>query len=70
LLEGPPNQEKSDSDFREWLNKTFRDKDAQSDFMRKNYIPPDMDLSFSNFAEFSEAREDLIKHRLKRLLLD
>jgi hypothetical protein len=70
LLEGSPNQEKSDSDFQEWLNKTYKDKDAKSDFMRKNFIPANIDLSFGNFMEFFDARDDLIKHRLKRLLLD
>ncbi|OGO20597.1 MAG: hypothetical protein A2144_02835 [Chloroflexi bacterium RBG_16_50_9] len=70
LLEGSPNQEKSDSDFQQWLNKIYKDKDVKSDFMRKNFIPADLDLSFGNFTEFFEAREDLIKHRLKRLLLD
>jgi uncharacterized protein with ParB-like and HNH nuclease domain len=70
LLEGPPNQEKSDSDFQQWLNKIYKDKDAKSDFMRRNFIPTDLDLSYSNFEEFFKAREDLIKHKLKLLLID
>jgi hypothetical protein len=65
-----PNQEKSDSDFKEWLNKTFKEKDAKIDFMRKNYIPTDIDLSFDNFEELFRVREDLIKHKLSQLLLD
>jgi len=70
LLEGSPNQEKSDSDFQDWLNKTYKDKDAKSDFMRKNYVPLGLDLSFGNFEEFFEAREDLIKHKLVNLLME
>jgi len=70
LLEGSPNQEKSDSDFQQWLNKIHKDKDAKSDFMRRNSIPIDVDLSFNNFEKFFEAREDLIKHKLKHLLID
>lgn len=70
LLEGPPNQEKSDSDFQQWLNKIYKDKDAKSDFMRRNSIPTDVDLSFNNFEKFFKAREDLIKHKLKHLLID
>lgn len=69
LLEGPPNQEKSDMDFQEWLNKKYKDKDERSDFMRKNYIPTDLDLSFGNFKEFSKARESLIKRKLTTLLM-
>lgn len=70
LLEGSPNQEKSDSDFQQWLNKIYEDKDAKSDFMRRNSIPTDVDLSFNNFEKFLKAREDLIKHKLKHLLID
>ncbi len=70
LLEGAPNQEKSDSDFQEWLNKTYKDKDAKLDFMRKNYIPSEVDLSFGNFKEFFDAREDLIKHKLTSILME
>ena len=70
LLEGPPNQEKSDSDFQQWLNRIYKDEDAKSVFMRTNSIPTDLDLSFSNFEEFFKARQDLIKDRLKRLLID
>ena len=70
LLEGSPNQEKSDSDFQQWLNKIYKDKDAKSDFMRRNSIPTDVDLSFNNFEKFFKAREDLIKHKLKHLLID
>lgn len=69
LLEGIPNQEKSDIEFQKWLNITYKDTEARSDFMRKNYIPVDMDLSFSNFAEFLEARKDLIKQKLIQLLI-
>ncbi len=70
LLEGFPNQEKSDSDFKEWLNKTYKDRDAKSDFMRRNFIPTDMDLSFINFEGFIEAREKLIQQQLKQILID
>ena len=69
LLEGIPNQEKSNIEFQKWINKTYEDKEARSDFMRKNYIPVDMDLSFGNFEEFLEARKDLIKQKLIKLLI-
>ena len=69
LLEGIPNQEKSDIEFQKWLNITYKDKGVRSDFMRKNYIPVDMDLSFGNFEEFFEARRDLIKQKLIQLLI-
>jgi hypothetical protein len=70
LLEGPPNQEKSDSDFEQWLNRTFTDRDTKLDFMRKNYIPTDMNLSFHNFEQAFESREELLERKLIQLLID
>lgn len=66
LLEGIPNQEKSNMDFEEWLVRTYPDKADRRDYMKKNYIP-DVDLSLSNFMSFMEERDKLITERLKAL---
>jgi uncharacterized protein with ParB-like and HNH nuclease domain len=70
LLEGMPNQEKSDSDFKEWLHSTLRHENERIEFLKKNYIPTDIDLSFDNFQEVFETREHIIKQKLVGILLD
>jgi len=66
LLEGMPNQEKSDMDFNEWLLQAYPEKPDRRDYMKKHYIP-DVDLSLSNFVTFLEERERLITDKLKSL---
>jgi hypothetical protein len=51
LLEGLPNQEKSDLDFQQWLNKNHPEKGERTEYLSRNYIP-DIDLSIANFREF------------------
>jgi len=68
LLEGIPNIEKSDKDFEKWLFKTFPDEKDRKYYMKKNYIPENIDLSLNNFKEFIEKRKELIKKQLKSVL--
>lgn len=67
LLEGIPNQEKSDMDFKEWLFKTYSDEQIRKDYMAKHYIP-DVDLSLDNFEEFLSERKKLMFSKLKSIL--
>jgi hypothetical protein len=67
LLEGIPNQEKSDSDFEKWLKKTCTTKPARTDFFAKHFIP-DSDLSLENFREFYNDRKTLLKEKLAEIL--
>lgn len=67
LIEGVPNQEKSDTDFKEWLEENYPDAASRKEYMKKNYIP-DVDLSFSNFEEFIKERKALLKAKLKSVL--
>ncbi|TKJ32538.1 hypothetical protein CEE39_05295 [bacterium (candidate division B38) B3_B38] len=69
LLEGLPNEEKSNKDFKEWLNFTFPDEQLRKDYHRKHMIP-DVDLDFKNFEEFFNKRNELIFNKLKYLILD
>ena len=67
LLEGIPNQEKSDSEFEKWLKKTCTTKPARADFFAKHFIP-DSDLSLENFREFYNERKTLLKEKLAEIL--
>jgi len=67
LLEGIPNQEKSDSEFEGWLKKTCAGKTARADFCAKHFIP-DSDLSLENFQEFFKDRKTLLKEKLAEIL--
>lgn len=68
LLEGIPNQEKGGKDFKKWLIKAYPNKSKRKDYMRKNYIPEDIDLSLTNFPEFIKKREELLFDKFKELL--
>jgi hypothetical protein len=67
LLEGIPNEEKSNKDFKEWLIETYPDKTKQEQYKEKNYIPKDVELDFTNFKEFLEKRNKLILEKLRKV---
>lgn len=67
LLEGVPNFEKSNKDFKEWLDKTYSSPQARRDYMEKHYIP-DIDLSLDNFDRFIAERTKLITNNFALLL--
>ncbi|NOQ34003.1 MAG: DUF262 domain-containing protein [Methanosarcinales archaeon] len=67
LLEGIPNQEKSDMDFEEWLYRTCPIEQERKDYMNKHYIP-DIDLSFDNFENFITDRKKLMANKFKSLI--
>lgn len=68
LLEGLPNEEKSNKDFLEWLGETYPSKKEREEYMKKHYIPQDVNLSFNNFEQIFEARNMLILQKLKEIL--
>ena len=66
LLPASQNQSKNDEFFDDWLKKmSLADREA---YMKEHYIPTDIDLSFGNFKEFIQKREELIRQRLKENL--
>lgn len=67
LLEGQPNIEKSNKDFREWLEETYPDPLARRAYMERHYIP-DVDLSLDNFGQFIEERTKLMTAKFQSLL--
>ncbi len=63
LLLDAENEEKSNKSFEEWV--TTR----SSDFKQRHLIPDDSGLySFDKFDQFLQAREDLIRNRLKKVV--
>lgn len=68
LLEGIPNEEKSNKDFKSWLNETHDSDKARKSFLDKHHIPQDIDLGFTNFEEFFK-RTNIIRNELRKLLI-
>lgn len=69
MLEGLHNEEKLDKDFNVWLEKAFPNIDERNDYMNKHHIPQNIDLSFENFEEFFNKRNNLISQELRKVLL-
>ena len=67
LLEAIPNIEKQDKDFEIWFSETYQNPEEKRAYKERYYIP-DVDLSFGNFLDFFEKREDLLKAKLKEVL--
>ncbi len=67
LMEGIPNIEKSNKDFKQWLFEKYPSPQARKNYMEKNYIP-DVDLSLENFDKFFDERTKLMTAKFKELL--
>jgi hypothetical protein len=67
LMEGIPNIEKSNKDFKDWLSATYPDPQARYNYTEKNYIP-DVDLSLENFDVFITERTKLMTKKFSELL--
>lgn len=67
LLQGLPNQEKSDQAFEAWIQDQHPTPHDLEHY-QKHHMIPDMDLSFENFPAFVKKREEKIKDKLRELL--
>ncbi len=67
LLEGIPNQEKSDAPFADWLSQCCSTPDARESFTRQHFIPS-TDLAFTNFRQFIEQRREKLRQKLRIVL--
>jgi len=67
LLEGVPNQEKSNMLFDEWIAKKYPDQSKRNDYMDKHYIP-NIDLKVLNYDNFIVQRRQLLIGQLTSLL--
>lgn len=69
LLEGTPNEEKSNKPFDEWLDKSYPKGTPKRDsYLRTNYIPSDIGLDFENFEQFIENRKALMTEAFQALI--
>ena len=70
FLTGSVNKEKSNMPFEDWLSSNYVNKNEKNRFMNDNYIPKNLDLSFSekNFEEFWKSRKKLMEKELKNRL--
>lgn len=67
LMEGIPNIEKSNKDFKQWLFEKYPNGQSRKEYMEKNYIP-EIDLSLENFDVFFEERTKLMTKKFHELL--
>ncbi|WP_335969114.1 DUF262 domain-containing protein [Fusobacterium polymorphum] len=70
LLEGSQNLEKSNKEFKDWLEEQDFSEEERKDYFKKNYIPENIELTFKNYNEFFETREKLLLKQLKKILLE
>lgn len=69
LLEGTPNEEKSNKPFDEWLDETYPKGTPKRDsYLSTNYIPSDIDLDLENFEQFIEKRMVLMTEAFQALI--
>lgn len=68
LLEGIPNQQKSNMDINQWLDIVCKSDHEKNDYRKKHYIPS-IPLISDNFEKFLEKREELIIEKLNEVLL-
>jgi uncharacterized protein with ParB-like and HNH nuclease domain len=67
LIEGVPNQEKGDTDFKEWVEKNYKSHEEIADYKTRHFIP-DVGLSLENFRGFIETRKAKMRTELCRIL--
>jgi uncharacterized protein with ParB-like and HNH nuclease domain len=68
LIEGIPNQEKSNKKFEDWLG-VICETEKEKEKYRDLHLIPDVDLGLVNFEQFIGKREEFIRDRLKKILL-
>jgi hypothetical protein len=69
FLPGPYNASKRSKEFDKWLKSTYPTKEKRDIFLDTHLIPKDISLAFDNYEEFLQKREELIKKRLKSILV-
>ena len=68
LIGAIQNIEKTNIEFKPWLNKVYPEKRNQDQFKEVHYIPS-VELDFENFIEFVEEREKLLITEFSKILL-
>lgn len=70
LLDGNQNIEKSNKEFKDWLEEHDFSEEEKKEYFKKNYIPDNIELTFENYNEFLLARDELLLKQLKKILLE
>ena len=68
LLSGQLNEEKQDTDFDEWFNQNYVSKKDKIQYCQLHYLP-EMEYSYPEFLDFIAKRKQLLKKKLKEILL-
>ena len=69
LLDGNQNLEKSNKEFKDWLEENFSEEE-KIEYFKRNYIPSNIDFTFENYNNFLLARDKLLLKQLKKILLE
>ena len=69
LLDGNQNLEKSNKEFKDWLEENFSEEE-KIEYFKRNYIPSNTDFTFENYNNFLLARDELLLKQLKKILLE
>jgi uncharacterized protein with ParB-like and HNH nuclease domain len=73
LMEGKENESKNKTPFKNWLyGKDANENPNVSDidkFKKDNYIPTSLSLDFKDFEYFYEARKNMLRDEIKKVLL-
>ena len=64
------SDEKNDKEPEEWINSQYKSNQARKEYLEKNYIPENIELTITNYEEFFRRREELIFEKLKEILLE
>lgn len=68
LLDGPPNEEKSDTPFEDWLKSAYAEKGKRAAYCDRNMIP-ECSYKLKDFGEFFTQRRELIRAALTKRLI-
>jgi uncharacterized protein with ParB-like and HNH nuclease domain len=67
LLEDIPNIEKQDTEFKPWLEKTYKNENELNAYKEKHFIPA-VNYEFDSFLDFFKEREKLLVKKLTETL--
>ncbi|MFQ3451787.1 DUF262 domain-containing protein [Bradyrhizobium sp. UFLA01-814] len=68
LLQGGPNQAKSDSDFDDWLDHELGDSTKKGYFLAMHHFPSWSSFPYAKFGEFLSEREAILAKHLEKVL--
>jgi uncharacterized protein with ParB-like and HNH nuclease domain len=67
MMESFKNRKKNADALKEWVDKTYQDRNEKLRFLEANYYPVSVDLEFKNFETFFEERKKNLRNKLKEI---